>query len=274
MTILMGVTTPMSDLAPDADSEPVEPLEFSASERMRRPDQRRDLSPDRRNPDRMRPLRTPPRYDGLAEWYDANIGPYAEAAGLELLALLGPGSGRCLDLACGSGINLRRLTDAGWSVTGVDISGDQLRLARRRAPQGVDLVQADAIQLPFEDASFDAVACSLLHTDVDDFAAILREAAGVLRPDGRLAYVGIHPCFVGPFARNPPAEPPELHPGYRNTAWTTEGFSDGIRRRAGARHVPLAELLNAFLAADLRLVRISEAGDEDFPTRIGILAKR
>jgi SAM-dependent methyltransferase len=159
-------------------------------------------------------------------------------------------------------------------VTGVDLSSDQLRLARRRAPQGVDLVQADANQLPFEDAAFDAIACSLLHTDVDDFALVLREAARVLRPGGRMAYVGIHPCFVGPFARNPPGEPPELHPGYRNTAWTTEGFSDGIRRRAGARHVPLAELLNAFFAADLHLVRIVEADDEDFPMRIGILAQR
>lgn len=214
------------------------------------------------------------RYDGFADWYDANIGEVADAAGHELLELLGPGSGRCLDLACGTGINIRRLTDAGWAVTGVDLSADQLRLARQRAPDDVELIQGDATHLPFEDASFDAVACSLFHTDVGDFAPVCREAARVLRPGGRMAYVGIHPCYVGPFARNPPGEPPELHPGYRNTSWTTEGFSDGIRRRAGARHVPLAELLNAFLTADLRLLRITEADDEDFPTRIGIVAER
>lgn len=219
-------------------------------------------------------MTVPPRYDGFADWYDANIGPYADAAGQELLELLGQGSGRCLDLACGTGINLRRLADAGWAVTGVDISPDQLRLARRRAPDGVELIQADVTRLPFEDATFDAVAASLLHTDVEDFAAVCREAARVLRPGRPFAYVGIHPCFVGPFARNPPDAPPELHPGYRNTTWTTDGFSDGIRRRAGARHVPLAELVNAFLAADLRLLRISEAADEDFPTRIGLLAER
>jgi SAM-dependent methyltransferase len=219
-------------------------------------------------------MTAPPRYDGFADWYDANIGPVAEAAGGELLALLGPGSGRCLDLACGTGINLRRLTDAGWSVTGVDLSADQLRLARQRAPTGVELVKADATELPFEDAAFDAVACSLMHTDVSDFAAVCREAARVLKPGGRLAYVGIHPCFVGPFARNPPGEPPELHPGYRDTAWTTAGFSDGIRRRAGARHVPLAELLNAFLVAELQLVRVVETEDDDFPTRIAVLAER
>lgn len=214
------------------------------------------------------------RYDGYADWYDENLAPYIEAAGRELLALLGHGPGRCLDLACGTGVNLRRLTDAHWSVVGVDLSSDQLRRARARAPDGVELIRADATALPFGDASFDAVACALLHTDVDDFVAVCREASRVLGPGGRLAYVGIHPCFVGPFARNPPGEPPELHPGYRKTAWTKEGFSDGIRRRAGARHVPLAELLNAFVFADLRIVRLAEAEDEDFPTRIGILAER
>ncbi|MGI8872306.1 MAG: class I SAM-dependent methyltransferase [Candidatus Limnocylindria bacterium] len=219
-----------------------------------------------------RPPRPAARYDGFAEWYDANIGPYAEAAGREMLELLGPGPGRCLDLGCGTGINLNRLTDADWSVTGVDLSADQLRRARQRAAQGIELIQADATDLPFQAGTLDAVACSLLHTDVEDFGAVCREAARVLRPGGRLAYVGVHPCFIGPFARNPPGEPPELHPGYRNTAWTTDGFSDGIRRRAGARHVPLAELLNAFLGAGLRLTKFVESGDEDFPVRIGIVA--
>ena len=214
------------------------------------------------------------RYDGYADWYDANLAPYVEAAGRDLLALLGAGPGRCLDLACGTGVNLHRLTGAGSSVVEVDLSSDQLRRARDRAPTGVELVQADVTALPFADASFDAVACALLHTDVDDFGAVCREAFRVLTDGGRMAYVGIHPCFVGPFARNPLGEPPELHPGYRNTAWTTEGFSDGIRRRAGAKHVPLAELLNAFLGAGYLLERVFEAEDEEFPTRIGLIAKR
>jgi len=217
---------------------------------------------------------TPHRYDGFADWYDANIGDFADAAGRELIGLLGPGPGRCLDLACGTGINLHRLADAGWSVIGVDISADQLRVARERAGDEIELVQADATQLRFEDGAFDAVACSLLHTDVDDVGAVWREAARVLEPGGRLAYVGIHPCFVGPFARNPPASPPQLYGGYRSTAWTMEGPADGIRRRAGGRHVPLAEFLNAFLDAGFRLLRVVETGDEDYPVRIGVLAER
>jgi hypothetical protein len=42
----------------------------------------------------------------------------------------------------------------------------------------------------------------------------------------------------------------------------------------GGRHVPLAEFLNAFLGAGLRLTRVAEAGDEDYPTRIGVLVER
>ena len=220
------------------------------------------------------PPTRPARYDGFADWYDENLAPYIEAAGKDLITLLGSGPGRCLDLGCGTGVNLPRLTDAGWSLVGVDLSADQLRRARERAPAGVELVQADATAPPFADASFDAVACALLHTDVDDFAAVCREAFRVLTGGGRMAYVGIHPCFVGPFARNPPGQPPELHFGYRNTAWTKEGFSDGIRRRAGAKHLPLAHLLNAFLGAGFLLERVYEAEDEEFPTRIGLVATR
>jgi len=93
-------------------------------------------------------MTAPPRYHGFAEWYDANIGVFAQAAGRDLLDLLGSGPGRCLDLACGTSINLRRLADAGWAVVGVDLSADQLRLARQRAPESVALIQADATHLP------------------------------------------------------------------------------------------------------------------------------
>lgn len=214
------------------------------------------------------------RYEGVADWYDAHVTEFADAAGGELIGLLGRGPGRCLDLACGTGVNLPRLTDAGWSVTGVDISADQLRVARRRAGTEVELLQADATHMPFDDGAFDAIACSLLHSDVANFADVTSEAARVLLPGGRMAYIGIHPCFVGPFATNPRGEPPVLLPGYRSTAWTAEGPEDGVRRRVGGRHVPLAEFLNAFLGAGLRLVRVAEAADEDFPTRIGVLAAR
>jgi ubiquinone/menaquinone biosynthesis C-methylase UbiE len=77
----------------------------------------------------------------------------------------------------------------GWSVTGVDVSADQLRLARERVGDEVELVQADATELPFADKTFDAALLAFTHTDVDDFEGLVREAARVLHPGARLVYV-------------------------------------------------------------------------------------
>jgi hypothetical protein len=56
-----------------------------------------------------------------------------------------------------------------------------------------------------------------------------------------------------------------LHPGYRQVGWRPDSphFSPtGLGRGVGARHVPLAELLNALLAARLRLERVEEFGGD------------
>lgn len=72
---------------------------------------------------------------------------------------------------------------------------------------------------------------------------------------------------------NPPTQPAARYDGFAD-AWTTAGFGDGIRHRAGGRQVPLGELLNAVLGAGLRLHEVSESADADFPTRIGAIAVR
>ena len=43
------------------------------------------------------------RYDGIADWYDGYNEAAAGSHGAELARLLGPGTGRCLDLGCGTG---------------------------------------------------------------------------------------------------------------------------------------------------------------------------
>jgi ubiquinone/menaquinone biosynthesis C-methylase UbiE len=94
-----------------------------------------------------------PRYDGLAKWYE-EFRPALGDEELEALArLLGPGEGRCLDLGCGTGLPTAAVADLGWSVVGVDVSSDLLGVARRR---GLEVLEASAEALPFDDASFDA----------------------------------------------------------------------------------------------------------------------
>jgi demethylmenaquinone methyltransferase / 2-methoxy-6-polyprenyl-1,4-benzoquinol methylase len=98
---------------------------------------------------------------------------------------------KMLDVATGTGMvaaELRRRADC--SVVGVDQSPEMLGAARARFAgenSSVELVQGQAEQLPFADASFDAVTFTYLLRYVDDPAATMRELARVVRPGGRVA---------------------------------------------------------------------------------------
>jgi ubiquinone/menaquinone biosynthesis C-methylase UbiE len=216
------------------------------------------------------------RYDGIAEWYDAEFAT-SDLGGSALaivLRLLGDGPGRLLDVGCGGGAHAVALAARGWSVTGVDVSAAQLELARAR---GADVVQADAEALPFENASFDATVSMFTHTDVDDFAAVLREVARVVRPSGAFVYLGVHPCFVGPHAFVHGRDVPELHPGYRDTSYRTEApgiWEDGLRAKVGASHLPLGLFLQAVIDAPLTLERFEEPEGRDYPHVVALRARR
>ena len=216
------------------------------------------------------------RYDDVAEWYDAEFATthLGVSAREVVLRLLGEGPGRLLDLGCGGGAHAVAFAERGWTVTGVDISSAQLELARAR---GIEVLEVDAAALPFEDESFDAVVSMFTHTDVADFAAVMRETARVLRPSRRLVYLGVHPCFVGPHAFVHDRDVPELSPGYRDTSYRTEApgiWSEGIRAKVGATHLPLGLFLQTFLDAGLVLERVEEPEGRDYPHVVALRARR
>ena len=218
---------------------------------------------------------TTARYDGFAEWYDewasGTASAWTERVRDCVRLLLGDGSGRLLDLGCGGGMVVPLLQELGWQVEGVDISADQLRIARGRVE--IELVQADAAELPFEDERFDAVAALMIHTDVDDYAAVLAEATRVLRRRGVLVHVGLHPCFFGHFSE-PVEEGRLLRPGYAETGLSFQGWNpEGVRAKVGARHVPLAQLVNGVLDAGLTLERVLESEGEP-PSLLALRARR
>lgn len=74
----------------------------------------------------------------LTAIHDAAFAMLAEAAATLLLSELGPPEepGHLLDLGCGGGILSAAAANAGFAVSGVDISPDQIRLARERVPAG------------------------------------------------------------------------------------------------------------------------------------------
>jgi SAM-dependent methyltransferase len=112
----------------------------------------------------------------------------------ELLALAGLAPGeRVLDVACGTGLvtlNAARTVGARGRVLGVDISGQMVDTARRRAESqallNVGFERMDAEQLDLPDASFDAVLCSLGLMYAPEPAQAVREMRRVLRPGGRM----------------------------------------------------------------------------------------
>jgi len=216
---------------------------------------------------------TRPRYDGHADWYDNWNKPNAERNAPEVAQLIGPGHGLCLDLGCGSGLYFDVLASTGRTVVGLDRSADQLRIARTRSRQ---IVQGDAGALPFAGHTFGTVAMMWVSTDIDDVSAVLAEASRVMIPDGLLFFYGAHPCFNGPHTQLMDDGGVLAHPTYRLAGWHQESQWWGafVRRRVGMRHNPLAELLNAFVGAELRIEHVAEPGDQPVPNMLAIRARK
>jgi hypothetical protein len=107
---------------------------------------------------------------------------------------------------------------------------------------------------------------------------VVREVARVVVPGRTIVHVGVHACFVGHHVESVTRSESRLTlgPGYQDAGWVFghDNFGPGVRGRIGARHVPLAELLNAFAACDLRIEEAREAGSHPVPSMLSLrLAK-
>ena len=105
------------------------------------------------------------------EW-DEDLGRLVDA-----IAALPPA--RTLDVACGTGFLTRHLRG---DVTGLDHSERMLEIAREQAPRAT-FVRGDALDLPFDDATFDRVFTSYFycHLEEGEREQFLREARRVGR---------------------------------------------------------------------------------------------
>jgi len=145
----------------------------------------------------------PPRYDRLAEvlsfgqngrWRKAMVG-----------AVAGRPASRVLDVATGpGGVALQLALRTGARVTALDVTPKMLNAAQAnmaRSPGGerVDLVLGRAEDLPFADATFDALTFTYLLRYVADPAATLRELARVVKPGGTIASLEFHPPEGAPW---------------------------------------------------------------------------
>ena len=90
-----------------------------------------------------------------------------------------------LDLAAGTGTSSEPIAQAGATVIATDLSFGMLLVGKQRRPD-LSYVAADALQLPYADASFDAVTISFGLRNIEDTAAGLNEMRRVIKRGGTL----------------------------------------------------------------------------------------
>src|SRR5262249_54750219 len=93
-----------------------------------------------------------------------------------------------LDSCCGTGdLALALAREAKARIIGVDFAHTMLMRAREKGPATLPFLEADALRLPFRDASFDLVTTAFGFRNLANYEAGLREIQRVLKPGGTLA---------------------------------------------------------------------------------------
>ncbi len=126
-------------------------------------------------------------------WCYERMARAEERAGMAAIRrdLLAGATGRVLEIGAGTGLNFRHYPSAVTEVVATEPDPHMLRRARSGAgdAQGpVEVVQAAAESLPFDDDGFDTAVATLVLCNVQDPPAALGELRRVLRPGGRLLF--------------------------------------------------------------------------------------
>jgi ubiquinone/menaquinone biosynthesis C-methylase UbiE len=143
-------------------------------------------------------------------WVNSPVRRYVqqrEARFFRTLRKLPPG-GQCLEIGCGCGVGARIIdqTFSPASIHALDIDEDMLRAAQRKraAWQSVplQLLAADAQQLPFPDRCFDAVFNYGIIHHLEDWQQGIAEIARVLNNNGIFYFEEIYPpLYANPLFR-------------------------------------------------------------------------
>ncbi len=129
-------------------------------------------------------------YNQIAQVYHNQRDKFKNDDLLSSFAALLPPGGELLDAGCGAGVPVARfLVEAGFRVTGVDISRSMLELARLNVPEA-RFMKMDMRRLAFEDFRFDGIAAfySLFHVPRNEQPQVLTSFHRLLRQDGILLF--------------------------------------------------------------------------------------
>ena len=136
-------------------------------------------------------------YDSVTAVSSLSVGGVGRLRGLGLDALshrLEPNA-EILDLCCGSGEAAAPWIDAGYAVTGLDVSPRALDLATQRHPL-MQQVEGLAEEPPLKDQSFDAIQLSVALHEFPraEREQVLTSALRLLKTGGWLVVVDLHPA--------------------------------------------------------------------------------
>ena len=127
-------------------------------------------------------------YNQIAtEYLAARMASHHDVQLLEELVEGLPHGARVLDAGCGAGIPVTRFLSQHFSVLGVDISDEQIRLARTAVPSAT-FIRKDLVKLGLDDASFDSIVCfyAIFHIPFTEHGEVLTNFFRLLRPGGVL----------------------------------------------------------------------------------------
>jgi SAM-dependent methyltransferase len=211
-------------------------------------------------------------WDGEAEDYYAEHGRFLGDSSFvwgpegwteaELAILRAGPAHRVLEIGAGAAQCSRWLAaEVGCQVVATDLSAGMLRRARAIDAVGeaarLPLAQCDALALPFADASFDRVFTAYGAVPfVADSAALMAEAARVLRPGGVLAFSTSHPIRWA-FPDDPGTAGLTATQSYFDTTPYVEADEDGHATYV-EHHRTLGERVREIRAAGLVLADIVE----------------
>ena len=127
-------------------------------------------------------------YDAMADTWESWSSAVTDDPRHEWLAKLVdrlPDGAQVVELGCGNGTDETRELARRFRLTGVDLSGEQLRRARGRVPEA-SFVQADLTSVEFGEASIDAVCAfyALNHVPRDLLPDLFARVHTWLRPGG------------------------------------------------------------------------------------------
>jgi len=129
-------------------------------------------------------------FDGVANRYDflndlLSLGR-TKAWRKVVTSIIGPKPGlKILDIAAGTGSSTRPLVDAGAEVIAIDFSSGMIEIGRKRH-KDINFVQGDALNLPFEENTFDVTTISFGLRNTSNIDLALKDSLRVTKSGGKV----------------------------------------------------------------------------------------